>query len=385
MSHIIPSRIVPSAQPSERTPRQIGRDFRKLIAAGAEIRCAGEARDDPESLLAEGYAPRYALELFDSGFYLSGVRQNEHIRFFVAWVVQDHPRRRGKAVYPRIFYKDVSLIWRSASHYVSSEDEHWIGKGEMTSEVVNGQEIEYSVEATTDLPLEIQSALEEVSRRPQRIPTDEVALYRVLHGTTDNRIAPYADFSAPRRRARANPRNLVNGGRPVARFSRRNDPTSLRFTPGYEPDFARGVLEQTSATSRLYGGELRRFRILSRNRRIQYLFMAGAQQVWIVPPQATTTELSSYGVRTIDVRVDEDLCIPGYEYHFIDDTEDPPLLVSQIPEGFVGPVSEFDASRADAAPWLDRMPVVREFRAEVLGAQLGSRQIRNPSARSTSK
>jgi hypothetical protein len=368
MASSIPRRIVPSAEPSGRTPRQIARDFGKLLDAGAEIRCAGEARDAPESLLSEGYAPRFALELFDTGFYLSGVRQNEHIRFFVAWVVQDHPRRRGKAIYPRIFYKDISLIWRSASHYVSSEDEHWIGKGELMSSVIDGQEIEYSVEATTDLPLEIQTALEDVSRRPGRIPTDDVALDRVLHGTTDNRIAPYADFTAPRRRARANPRNLVNGGRPVARFTRKNDPTSLRFSPGYEPDFARGVLEQTRSTSRLYGGELRRFRILSGNRRIQYLFMAGAHQVWIVPPQATTTELSSYGVRTIDVGIDEDLCLPGFEYHFMDDTEDPPVLVSQIPAGFVGAVSEFDASRADASPWLDRMPIVREFRARVLEA-----------------
>jgi hypothetical protein len=369
MAARIPTRIVESVEPSQRTPRQVARDFRRLIADGTEIRCAGAARDDPERLLSAGYGPRSALALFDTEFYLSGVRQNEDLRFFVAWVVQDHPRRRGRAIYPRIFYKDISLIWRSASHYVRSADDHWIGKGEMMSEVVDGREIEFSVESTTDLPLEIQTALELVSRRPRRIPTDVVALELVLHGTTDDRIAAYADFTAPRRRARANPRNRINGGRPVERFTRKNDPTSLRFAAGYEPDFERGVLEVSRSTSRTYGGDLQRFRILSRNRRIQYLFMAGPHQVWIVPPQATTTELSSYGVRTIDVCVDEDLCIPGFEYHFIDETEDPPLLVSQIPEGYVGPVSEFDASRSDASPWLDRLPVVCEFRARVLHAR----------------
>ena len=43
--------------------------------------------------------------------------------------------------------------------------------------------------------------------------------------------------------------------------------------------------------SKLYGGRLRRFRILSSNQRIQYLFIAGPRVVWIIPPQATTTEI----------------------------------------------------------------------------------------------
>ena len=86
----------------------------------------------------------------------------------------------------------------------------------------------------------------------------------------------------------------------------------------------------------LYGGRLERYRILSANRRIQYLFFSGPLQVWIIPPQATTTVLSSFGVRTVDVVVDDDLCCPGYEYHFLDDTVDPPEFYSQIPEGYAG-------------------------------------------------
>ena len=134
-------------------------------------------------------------------------------------------------------------------------------------------------------------------------------------------------------------------------------------------------METSHSQSRLYGGRLRRFRILSSNRLAQYLFFAGPRQVWIIPPQATTTELSSYGVRTTDVIADEDLCIPGYEYHFMDDSEDPPVLFSQIPEGFVGPIAPHDPSRADASPWLEQMPVIREFRREILrqrGRRAGS-------------
>jgi hypothetical protein len=110
---------------------------------------------------------------------------------------------------------------------------------------------------------------------------------------------------------------------------------------------------------------MRKFRILSTNRKIQYQFVAGPRHVWIVPPQALTTELTSYGVRTIDVNVDDDLSVPGYEYHYLDESEDPPRLYSQIPEGFAGEISEVDPARADASPWLEQMPVIQQFRKAI--------------------
>jgi hypothetical protein len=180
-------------------------------------------------------------------------------------------------------------------------------------------------------------------------------------------MEPFQDFVAPRRRAAADPRNLVNRGRPIARFTRRNDPTSLRFVKGFEPDFTRGVVERSRLRSRMYGGNLRRFRIVSKNGRAQYLFVTGPRHSFIASVQATTTDLSSFGVRTIDAAVDEDLLLPGFEYHFWDDSVEPPELHSQIPEGFAGKASVVDPSRADASAWLDRVPVIREFRRRVLG------------------
>jgi hypothetical protein len=355
----IPTRIVKSPRPDRRPPGQIEREFASRVAAGGlELRAAGSARARPARLLAQGYAPRHRIDLFDTSFYLTDARQNDYVRFFVAWVVQ------GGVAWPRIFYKDVSLVWRCASHVTRLGGDLWIGKGEVVTAIEDGCEVTTSLETTTDLPLELQPALEIVLRRSQEIPTDLAALSRVLRRAPDGRIEPYRDFLEPRRRARAEPRNRVNGGRAVARFTRRGDPASLRFAAGYEPDFARGVLETSRSESRLYGGALRRFRILSRNRRIQYVFMAGPRQVWIVPPQATTTELSSYGLRTVDVRADEDLFVPGYEYHFMDGGR----LHSQIPAGFAGAPSAEDPSRADASPWLDRIAVIRRFRREVLGA-----------------
>ncbi|MEE2673956.1 MAG: hypothetical protein VX466_09180 [Myxococcota bacterium] len=355
-----------SCTPVERTPRQVARDFELRLRGGMQIRAAGTARRRPRRLLTAGYGPRHAVDLFDARFWLSSLRQNSDIRFFVAWV---ETQRGGRTVHPRIFYKDVSLVWRVASHWVRSAGENWIGKGDLATAIVDGEEIEYSAEQTTDLPIEVQPALEELCRRPRRIPTDVAALGLVLRRAPDARLDPYHDFSAPRRRAREDRRNLVNGGRRVAWFTRAGQPESLRFAKGFEPDLGRGVLHHSVIRSRLYGGRVDRYRILSTNRRIQYEFMAGPRNVWIVPAQATSSELSTYGVRTIDVVAADDLYVPGYEYHYMDETVDPPELVTQIPAGFAGAANPLDESRADASPWLDRLPIVKAFRRKIMRAR----------------
>lgn len=366
MGSPITSRVIPSASPSYRSPAQVAREFRRRLDAGARLEPAGSARRNPCRLLTRGYTPKHKIEIFDVTYYLTGPRQNQDIRFFVAYVVLgDAPQR----VFPRIFYKDVSLTWRSASHYARSADENWIGKGDVKTVIEDGHEVVVSDESTTDLPLEIQSALESILRDTRRIPHDDDAVAMILRRGPDYRIAPYRDFTGPRQRANANPRNRIHGGRPIVRFTRKNDPTSLRFASGFEPDFRAGIVERSEGKSRLYGGRLRRYRIVSRNRLVQYLFITGPRQVWIASCQATTTEIMSYGVRTIDVPVDEDMLIPAFEYHFLDDDDDPRSLHSQIPIGFAGAVSEVDPSRCDTSPWLDKMPVIREFRRTVLAKE----------------
>jgi hypothetical protein len=351
----------------------VAREFRRLLASGARVRCAGEARRAPRRLLTQSYTPKYKVALFGTVFYLTEVRQNPDIRFFVAYVVQESSRTGAREIHPRIFYKDVSLVWRSASHFIRSEGENWIGKGEVRRIVCEGREIEHSVEETTDLPLELQGALEALSRRPRRIARDDRALALVLRRAPDDRIEPYRDFVEPRIRARANPRNRINRGRSIARFARRDDPTSLRFASGFEPDFERGVVDVGRSHSKLYGGALRRFRILSKNREIQYLFIAGPRSGWIIPPQSLSANLTSYGVRAVEVVADERLCIPGFEYHFVDTSGRRPVLVSQIPAGFAGEPSRVDPSRADASRWLEQLPVIREFRRKLLDAPRTSR------------
>ncbi len=368
MEPVIPRRLVPSPVPAPLAPREVRREFRERSDGGRRLRPAGEARCDPTQLLSRAYTPAYKVELFDVVFYLTDVRQNDTVRFFVAYVVIGSQGPGPAGIYPRIFYKDGSLVWRSASHYMSYGDGSstaWIGKGDVETIVSRDYESVVTLEHTTDLPLELQAALEELSRRPARIPHDDVALGLVLRRGPKGRIEAYRDFTDPRRRARSNPRNRVHGGRRIARFTRANDPTSLRFVAGFEPDFRRGVVEVSASGSRLYGGRIERFRIRSRNEQVQYLFFAGPHHVWIANPQATTTQLSSFGVRTIDVAVDDDLCVPGMEYHYLE-SGDPPVFVSQIPDGFAGEPSAVDVWRADASAWVERLPVIRGFRRAVL-------------------
>jgi hypothetical protein len=373
---VLETRIVRGVAPAGATPSEVAREFRGLLARGVELRPAGTARSDPGQLLRRGYVPRYAIRLFDATYYLTDLRHDPSyegkLRFFVGYVLPTSDSRR---IHPRIFSKDYSLVWRSPTHFIRSERENWMGKGDVRSVIEDGQETIYSAEETTNLPLEIQAALDRLSRRTRRPALDDRAVGLLVRRAPDDRLEPYADFSAPRRRARSDPRNLIHRGRPVAWFARRNDPRSLRFAPGYEPDFARGILDESRSASGLYGGPIRKFRILSRNRRIQYLFLAGPRHVWIVPAQALTTEITSYGVRSIDVEAAEELFVPGYEYHYVDETTRPPSLHSQIPEGFAGAPSELDPSRADASAWLDRLPVIQRFREVVLGRR-GRRRTR---------
>jgi hypothetical protein len=357
--------IEPSIRPASRTPHQVRRELQELIDAGAPVLPAGTARKHPLRFVAK-YPPSFKLELFGTRFYLTTVRQNPSLRFCIAYVAQTHYRTGRLQIYPRVFYKDGSLVWRSASHIAREGTGIWIGKGDIRTTLLDdGDEYIHSIEATTDLPLEMQTAVEDLNRRVQRVKPDRTALFQVLRRAPTGRIEPYRDFTDPRRRAQSDRRRLINGGRPVAYFRKPSDPTSLRFVTGYEPDFSRGVVEHSRSRSNLYGGRIERYRVLSKNKRIQYFFFRGPENAWIVPPQAMTTELSSFGVRTIDVPIDDNLCVPGYEYHYyLDETE----LHSQIPAGFVGHVNVHDEARSDASPWIEQMPVIREFRRRLCGA-----------------
>ena len=354
--------VLESVQPEPLSPRRVAAQFRAILDRGAELRPVGDAREDPEGFLERGYLPRFRVELFDTLFFLTQLRFDDSISFFVAYVA---PLEGGEptVLHPRIFYKDPSLSWRVGTHLVRYDDEHWIGKGEVKLEVVGGEEIWRTAEETTTLPLEIQAALDLLSRRTKKPLRDDDAVGLVLRCAKRERMEPFADFTRPRRQARA--RGAIHDGEVIAYFERPGDPRSLKFVRGFEPHFGR-VIDTAHSASRLYGGAITKYRILSRNGLVQFQFVAGPRHVWMNPPQPLTTELTTFGVRALDVEIDEDAICPGYEYHYIDDTLDPPELHTQIPKGYAGEVSELDDSRADASPWLDRLPVIRRFRKHFL-------------------
>ena len=360
--------IIKSVKPDDHPPATVARGFRRLVERGARIAVAGSAREDVTRLLSIGYTPKHRVELFGSVFFLTNQRREDEFRFFVAYVLPANRARRParqQVLFARIFYKDSSLIWRAASHYIDSDDDQWIGKGDLKTVWEDGEEVWASAEETTNLPLEIQDALDTISRRAGRVREDKRAISLVLRRAPDGRIRPYEDFSGPRRRAMASAADRVNGGRDVAWFERQDDPASLRFAPGFEPDLARGVSDRSDLRSRFYGGKVYRYRVLSRNREIQYGFVAAPRQVWILPAQALTTELSSFGVRTVDVHADENLYLPGYEFHYLESSGPAARLHSQIPAGFAGAPSALDPSRADTSRWNDALPVIREFRRRI--------------------
>ncbi len=344
--------LVTGVAPEPLTPAQVARRFRSLLSDGARLAPAGAARRRPEVLLTR-YRPRYEVPLFGARYFLGNYRYDDAVGFVVAYVVLD---ATPDVIWPRVFYKDSSLLWRVASHFVRQGGEVWIGKGDAREEERDGWVFRHSAEETTNLPYELAFVLDELSRRARRVRDDE-AMRLVVRQAPRGRIEAYADFCAPRRRAAAEFRE--HGGRPVARFLRRGEPGSLRFAPGYAPDFTRGLVERGSTGSAFFGGRVEKLRVLSRNRRVQYLFLASPTHVWLGPPQLLTTELSSYGVRVHDVGADEDLFLPGFEYH--DECE------SQIPAGFAGAPHPENPDRADAGAWLEALPVVRAFRARVLG------------------
>ena len=363
-----PKNIFAAVAPDQRSVGRIQREFKGLLASGQRLVAAGSAADDPESLLSLGFTPRAKLSLFDKDIYLTRPRQNPDLRFFVAYVTASKAGMggRGKApIYARIFYKDISLIWRAASHLFLEGDEMWIGKGDTRVERRGRYEYEESAESTTDLPFEMQTAIERLNRA-KNVRQEIQVLERVLQRAKVDRIRAFAEFTTPRTRA-AKAGRTVYGGKKVVFFGRPGDPRSLVIVPGYEPDWDDGLVETYEHPSRLYGGTVKRLRFLSKNREIQHLLFLAPRHAWMVPPQALVTELTSFAVRPVDVHVDEDAYVPGYEYHFeepVGGGEDGngPLLHSQIPYGYVGEASELDDSRADASAWLNKLPVLVELR-----------------------
>lgn len=365
----IPVETIQNVIPEEKTSYQVGRDFRQLLATGYRLRADGQAKVEPGSLLRKGYSPKYEIALFGARFFLCNQRDAHGLKVIPGYVLQSSRWRNGPAtLHARLFYKDSSLVWRTASHYVNTNDEHWIGKGAVRWVKKRGMRGWFSAEETTNLPLEMQAAMDTVSQRGPRKHNDNRILGLVVRNAPTDRVWPYHDFAAPRDRAMKVAANRINNNRQIAWFEDDYDPRSLRFASGFQPDF-KAVIDVSNSRSSMYGGKIQKYRIASKNHLVQYMFVVGKQHVWLINPQAFTTELSSFGLRTVDAIADEDIFIPGYEFF---DNEGSGEIDDQIPPGFAGEVCAVDPDRADASPWNEKLPVVRSFRRSILTARMNT-------------
>jgi len=359
----IPTETISNVTAEDKTPHQVGEQFRRLLTSGYQLKADGQAKLNPAKLLRTGYTPKYEIELFGTRYFLCNQRDAVGLKAVPAYVLQAPQWQRGKpTIYARVFYKDSSLVWRSVSHYINTPDEQWIGKGTVRFQQKRGRSEWASAEETTDLPFEMQAAMDDVSQRGKLKRNDTRILTQVARNAPSDRIRPYQDFEGPRMRAMKFKANRINNNRSIAWFTDDDMPETLQIEPGFEPDF-KAVIDVSRSRSSMYGGKIQKYRIASTNRRIQYMFVAGPNHVWLVNPQALTVELSSYGLRTVDVIADEEMCIPGYEFF---DFSGAGEIDDQIPPGFAGPMCPFDPDRADASPWNDRLPVIKAFRRQVL-------------------
>jgi len=344
----------------ECSPRAAREGFLSALRGGAVLAPVGLAEDDPGVLLEARTLPRARLTLFGWRVYLSRPLFDPHLGFMVAYVGRCTARgREPRRFVPRVFYKDISLVWRCATHVIHTPEEDWIGKGAVRWRRDGEDLVAESAEETTDLPYEVQAALDAASRAVKPVRDDSAALL-VLRNAPAGRLAPYRDFTGPR--ARAQRTSAIHGARPVARFRRPNVPESLEFARGYAPDLAGGCVSRSVAASNLYGGTVHKTRILSENRRIQYQFSATPTHVWLNPPQALTTELTPYLTRTLDVHAPSELFVPGFEYHFVEDGVEHSQIPGGFQGGFAGAPSSEDPMRADTSAWLERLAPVREYR-----------------------
>lgn len=372
--------IIKNVTPSSLNEKQVRASFKQLLDNGYKLVVVGQAKSKAPGYLLRTRPPKHLIEVFGARYYLSDIRRNANgNRFFVCYMVmpQNNQANKGqrKRIYPRIFYKDSSLIWRSASHVISTKNDFWVGKGAVKPVTTDGFTYMESQEDTTNLPYEIDSALDAISRRTKEVVVDNQGLVLVLRNAPDNRIVPYSDFTAPRKRAMADKNLTINKNKKIAWFKNETRPTSLAFEKGFEPDLKNGLIDSSHSYSKLYGGPIQKFRIASKNRHIQYMFIQGQKHAWIIPPQALSSELSSFGLRVVDAEIDEDLCIPGYEYHYYEYADDKDSLHSQIPKGYAGKASEIDPDRADASPWIEKLPVMKKFRKAMSTGSL--RQMRS--------
>jgi len=110
---------------------------------------------------------------------------------------------------------------------------------------------------------------------PKENPT---TMSQVTRFGAGKRPEAYPEFTAPRKIARMEERNLINWNKPVVTFGRKGNPKSQKVVRGYEPDYKTGIIEISVDRGPLiahYGGKVTKYRIVSKNRKIHDTLVLG--------------------------------------------------------------------------------------------------------------
>ncbi|MCX5701739.1 MAG: methyltransferase domain-containing protein, partial [Candidatus Omnitrophica bacterium] len=323
---------------------EIGSEFSNLIPR-VSIQVDGRKVTSGADLLQNGFVPQYKISLNGMDYYLSKpyTSQRNGRPYFIGFLHRINPETGVEEIFARTIYKSNSQnIWRIAS---SEGPGGWIGKG-------------LEDEMTTNAPLEIQSSLEKLCLDNGKLEIKE--------GFYDD-LEKRADFKSPEE---FNHTILLhgeelNGGISIGSFAETGNPESYRFQNGFEPDFNNGVIEEFNTYSPIYG-DVESYRMLSNNKQVQFVFNVDREnRVWIGAVQSVTPRFTRFGVRAdrIDIGAMEmeniegvnrpvDILMPASEYD------------TQIPKGYIG---NHKADRYyDASPFIDKIPVIKEFRQKVL-------------------
>lgn len=289
-----------------------------------------------------GLSPRYTTEVRGRRMHLSKPFQSRGYNAFLGYVESD-----DGSLQARTFYQSKSQgIWRSASGLLGHST---FGKGP------KGQ-----FESSTNLPVEMQQRLSEVSRNSESIQAEASILEAALHAPLEK-----LSTSEPSRFDRSlQTRSFGRFERRVAvdKYQSVGEPTSFRYDhPGQEPDFS--AKPQSFEMDHPTRGTLQASSVKSRDGEVQYLFLQDSEKRSWLGAVESVGPVNDFGVPGTALQ-DDSLTHPAIEY------------TQQIAEPYRGPVVTWDKvynnftkqeetlpGYVDATAYTRELPPVKAFLA----------------------
>lgn len=308
----------------------------------ARTQFAGDP-DAHQKIQQAGLGPRFTTTVRGRRIHMSKPFKGKGYSAYIGYVESD-----DGSLQARTFYQSRSQgIWRSASGLMG----HSIfGKGPKGS-----------FESSTNLPVDMQRRLSEISRNTEAVETNPRLLDELIH-------APLEKLST------TEPSRFDESidTQPFGSFQKRvalgqyqsvGEPTSFRYdNPGQEPDFSKEP--QSFELDHPTRGSLQATTVDSRSGDHRYLFLQDSEKRTWLGQVESLSELNDFGVPTQALQ-DDSLTHPAIEYS------------QQLAEPYRGEVVTWDKvynnitkqeetlpGYVDATAYTEQLPPVRAFLAQ---------------------